>query len=373
MPVSGPVPWDRPAHTGAKHDIYRRYLLRWFPILLGGQNAFPSATYAEGFAGPGVYAGGEPGSPIIAMRALVEKVSDKPTVRFVLVDDDPRCVSSLKTQFREFFPERPRSEATTRFTFVKGTCIEKLEISLDEAGAWGQPILAVLDSWGNAPVSVRLLRRLADNPSSEVIVTLGPQSFMRFVSQLGPAADEVFGGDSSWREIETMTDANAKRQHLLTCYRATLANAGFRSLLDFELIDVRGESLYLVFATNHPRGVEKMKDSLWEVDPIFGVGFRDPRDEGQEALFELTDPHLEPLTRLLHKRISLAQADGVRVSELRDFALYETVFRPQHVIRALEPLRQRALIETDSPGPIRIASMVRDTVSARSSAATRGN
>jgi three-Cys-motif partner protein len=365
VPVNGAVPWDRPAHTGAKHDIYRRYLVRWFPILLGGANAYPSATYAEGFAGPGVYAGGEPGSPIIAMQALVEKISDKPAVRFVFVDDDPRCVSSLKRQFREFFPERPRDAGTTELTFVEGSCIEKLEISLDAAGAWGQPIMAVLDSWGNAPVSVRLLRRLAGNPSSEVIVTLGPQSFMRFVSQLGPAADDVFGGDSSWREIDTMTGADAKRQHLLTCYRATLAGAGFRYLLDFELIDVRGESLYLIFGTNHKRGVEKMKDSLWEVDPVFGVGFRDPRDEGQEALFELTDPHLEPLARLLLRRISLAPANGVRVAELRDFALYETVFRPQHVIRALEPLRQRALIEADVGGPIRIASMVRAAAPAR--------
>jgi three-Cys-motif partner protein len=359
MPVNGRVPWERLAHTGAKHDIYSRYLLRWFPILLGGQNAYPSATYAEGFAGPGVYAGGEPGSPIIAMRALVEKVNEKPTVRFVFVDDDPRCIVSLKTQFKAFFPDRPRDQATTEFSFVEGTCIDKLEGSLDAVGAWNQPIIAVLDSWGNAPISVQLLRRLAANPASEVIVTLGPQSFMRFVSQLGPAADEVFGGDSAWRDIETMTDAAAKRQHLLTCYRKTLADAGFSYLLDFELIDARGESLYLVFGTNHRRGVEKMKDSLWEVDPVFGVGFRDPRDEQHETLFELTDPHLAPLTRLLYQRIRRTSPDGIRVADLREFALYETVFRPQHVIGALETLRRRGVILTDSHGPIRIGSVVK--------------
>ena len=359
MPVDGRVPWNRPAHTGAKHDIYRRYLLRWFPILLAGANAYPSATYAEGFAGPGVYAGGEPGSPIIAMQTLIEKVNEKPTVRFVFVDDDPRCITSLKRQFTNFFPTRPRNHATTQFYFVQGTCIEKLESSLDSMRAWNQPILAVLDSWGNAPISVQLLRRLAANPSSEVIVTLGPQSFMRFVSKLGPAADDVFGGNSSWRSIEGMTDATSKRQHLLTCYRKTLATAGFNYLLDFELIDNRGESLYLVFATNHKRGVEKMKDSLWEVDPVFGVGFRDPRDEQQEALFEFTDPHLAPLTRLLYRRIGQASDEGVRVAELRDFALYETVFRPQHVIRALEPLKRQGLIQQGAQGPIRIASIVK--------------
>jgi hypothetical protein len=52
MPVKGEVPWDIAEHTLAKHDIYRRYLERWFPILLNGANAYPSATYAEGSLDP---------------------------------------------------------------------------------------------------------------------------------------------------------------------------------------------------------------------------------------------------------------------------------------------------------------------------------
>jgi hypothetical protein len=89
--------------------------------------------------------------------------------------------------------KRPRSLATTRLDLIEGTCIGKLERSLGHAQAWGQPILAVLDSWGNAPISFNLLQRIAQNPSSEVIVTLGPQQFMRFVSKLGQEADEVLG------------------------------------------------------------------------------------------------------------------------------------------------------------------------------------
>ncbi|WP_431908919.1 three-Cys-motif partner protein TcmP [Amycolatopsis thermoflava] len=360
MPVDGPVPWKRAEHTGAKHDIYRRYLKRWFPILLAGSNAYPSATYAEGFAGPGVYSDGEPGSPIIAMQALLDEVSsEKPVVRFLFIDDDPRCVAMLKERFREVFPERPRPSETTPMKFVEGKCGEKLEPWLHRIEAWGQPILAVLDSWGNAPISYRLLRRLADNPASEVIVTFGPQSFIRFVSTLGEGADEVFGGDPSWREIETMSTGAAKRQHVLTCYRRTLERAGFQYLLDFELIDSRGESLYLVFGTNHPRGVQKMKDSLWEVDRVYGVGFRDPRDAQSEALFDLTDPQLAPLSRLLLEKIRLASPGGIRVHELREFALFETVFRQEHVIRALEPLRDRGAIVADTTGPLRIASRVK--------------
>ncbi|MBA8926823.1 three-Cys-motif partner protein [Kutzneria viridogrisea] len=361
MPVDGPVPWERAEHTGAKHDIYRRYLKRWFPILLGGaRNAYPSATYAEGFAGPGVYAGGEPGSPIIAMQTLLQTVSsESPVVRFLFVDDDPRCIRSLNEQFVAAFPTRPRAHDTTPVVIVDGTCTDQLEPQLDKIGAWGQPILAVLDSWGNVPISYQLLKRLAGNPATEVIVTLGPQSFIRFVSTLGPAADDVFGGAATWRQIEHMTDGAAKRQHVLTCYRQTLATAGFTFLLDFELIDRRGESLYLVFGTNHVRGLEKMKDALWEVDPVYGVGFRDPRDEQSEALFNFTDPHLAPLSRLLLREIQRGPAQGARVHDLRQFALHQTAFRPEHVIRALTPLRDQGSIQADTPGAIRIKTMVR--------------
>ncbi|GAA1033649.1 MULTISPECIES: three-Cys-motif partner protein TcmP [Amycolatopsis] len=351
MPVNGPVPWKRADHTGAKHDIYRRYLQRWFPILLGGSNAYPSATYAEGFAGPGVYLDDHPGSPVIAVQAMLDKVPESDAiVKMIFVDDDQRCIESLRHQLTTRFPQRPRTPDAFRLKLAHGTCTETLEPSLDAMHAWGQPILAVLDSWGNVPVTFDLLARLAHNQSSEVIITLGTQPFIRFVSTMGQEADDVFGGDPTWRHIDTMASAQAKRQHILTCYRQTLSTAGFKYLLDFELVDTRGESLYLVFGTNHRRGLEKMKDSLWEVDRIYGVGFRDPRDEQAETLFELTDPALAPLGRLLLNRLEDAPATGCRVEELREFTLFETVYRPQHVIRTLNQLRANGLIASDEPG-----------------------
>jgi three-Cys-motif partner protein len=357
MPVDGPVPWDRADHTAAKHDIYRRYLHRWFPIILS-KDSWKSATYAEGFAGPGVYTKNEEGSPLIAIRAYLTEVSDSSkSARFLFVDDDKRCTKMLGEQLAKAFPKRPRPEHQMPVSIKTGKCSEILETELDSLSAWGSPILAMLDSWGNAPVPFALLERIAANPGSEVMVTLEPQHFVRFVTNLGPSADDVFGGSADWREAAA-ADSSEKRQHILSCYRASLTQAGFRYLLDFELIDRRGNPLYLVFGTNHQRGVEKMKDSLWEVDRSFGVGFRDPRDNQLEALFELESPQLTPLTRLLAERISIMRE--VRVEDLRTFTLFRTVFRPEHVIRALEPLVAAGAIILDGGGrQIRRASIVR--------------
>jgi hypothetical protein len=101
-----------------------------------------------------------------------------------------------------------------------------------------------------------------------------------------------------------------------------------------------------------------MKDSLWEVDRVYGVGFRDPRDEQLEALFEFDDPQLGPLVRLLRKR--LEQIKQARVIDLRDYTLFHTVFRPEHVIKALKPLVDSEFLEVDTGNKqIRISSNVR--------------
>lgn len=347
MPVSGEVPWDKTPHTAAKHRIYRAYLDKWFPILLS-DNGYPSVTYAEGFAGPGVYKDGSEGSPIIAIQALLstpELRNTQKSTRFVFVDDDPRCVKLLGDELRRHFPDRPRPEGLMPVSVIEGTCSQSFEPALEAVGAWHQPILAVFDSWGNAPVPYKLMRRLAQNPSSEVVVTFMPQHFIRFVGQLRDDVDGVFGHDPSWRAVSEIADGSKKKGYLLGLYRSMLSEAGFQFLLDFELVTKNGESLYLIFGTNHRRGLEKMKQSVWEVDQMQGMGFRDPKDEFEETLFDLTDPQLGPLERMLIAR--LTGGERIRVESLREWALFSTVYREQHVIPTLIRLREKGRVTCD--------------------------
>jgi three-Cys-motif partner protein len=57
--------WPIVPHTSAKHTILRTYLDAWFPIM----SWKPRVVFLDGFAGPGRYEGGEPGSPIIALES----------------------------------------------------------------------------------------------------------------------------------------------------------------------------------------------------------------------------------------------------------------------------------------------------------------
>ena len=99
-----------------------------------------------------------------------------------------------------------------------------------------------------------------------------------------------------------------------------------------------------------------MKDSLWEVDRVQGVGFRDPRDEQAETLFAINEPMLGPLTRLLEQK--LRDSGRTRIEDLRQFALFETVYRPQHVIRALQPLANQGALVIEGNGKWRRSAFV---------------
>jgi len=59
--------WDMDEQTLGKHFVLKEYLNGWFPIL-GRWNS--RIVFIDGFAGPGQYRGGEPGSPMIALDAI---------------------------------------------------------------------------------------------------------------------------------------------------------------------------------------------------------------------------------------------------------------------------------------------------------------
>lgn len=352
MAVNNTVPWEADPHTRAKHALYAHYLAKWMPIMVRGWGA--NITYAEGFAGPGVYLDGSPGSPVIAMRTLVSDPTIRTKVknggiRFVFVDQDQRCIDRLPSELaKAALPVRldELAQHGIHVAIEKGDCEPLLTKVLAKEGAWNRPILAVLDTWGGA-VSHELVRRIAGNPGSEVIITMQPQYFARFASSEDIShGDRVFG-NPDWRQVMDQP-AETKGRWLLERYRRTIQEAGFPYVLDFELIDKRGHSLFLVFGTTHEKGLTKMKEAMWEVDDVNGVGYRDPRDPNQETLAIEIEPQTAPLKRLILDRLQEVPTHRLPIYQLRAFALHNTVFKESQAMTAVRDLvRQRSVVRAD--------------------------
>src|SRR5689334_11606762 len=85
-----PTVWEAEPHTLAKHGIYRTYLEAWAAILSNS----PFGTelqVVDGFAGPGEYLRGEPGSPIVALNSILGHTRSLPKrvrLRFIELDEE---------------------------------------------------------------------------------------------------------------------------------------------------------------------------------------------------------------------------------------------------------------------------------------------
>ncbi|MFG2525603.1 three-Cys-motif partner protein TcmP [Streptomyces sp. NPDC048527] len=346
MAVPKEAVWKRDPHTAAKHDLLKRYLEAWAPILLSRHDVI---SYAEGFAGAGVYKHGEPGSPVIAYEVFAETLHRFPKrMRVFLMEEDARRVEELQRQM-ELVRSRQPDDIVKRLAvdIRHGDFHPALLQKLRGADALRKPLFVLLDSFGGPDIPSSLLQELGRHPSTEVMVTFEPSFLTRFAEnheghrQLGDAAF----GSQEWRAVFQQPSSH-KFTFLREQYRATLRQAGFTHTLYFEMIDEGNRKLYLIFGTQHELGLEKMKDAMWKVDPSYGVRYRDPRDTQQQMLDLVFDPDTAPLRRILHDFISEA-ADGRIIPELKRYTLLETVYRPAQVIDAVRQLREAGSVTTE--------------------------
>ena len=333
-------------------DMLRHYLAAWFPIMLHG--GFPGVTYAEGFAGPGEYAGGEEGSPMIALRQVVDRPDlvklGKPT-RFVFVEQQQDRFDHLRQQVRSLSPRDGRP-ASIAISGTRGICQESLISELEKAGAFGEPIFANLDAWG-ADVPHEVVKRIAANPASEVLVTFVSDFFRRFATLDEIDKGDLQFGNRTWRKVADLP-SEAKKPFLVDQYRSVLHSAGLPMTLTFELVDEGGHGVFLVYGTRDETGLARMKDAMWKVDPLYGLRFRDPRDVNQLA-FNIDQPDLAPLSEDLRRELN--DGERHRVKDLRRYTLLKTVYRPPHAMTVLRELRDNGDLETDG-GRLREESLV---------------
>jgi three-Cys-motif partner protein len=294
MSDSLPTVWPADPHTFAKHAILKRFLEAWFPIL--SRQAATLATsprkilYVDGFAGPGEYEGREPGSPVIALNVALNTRLPTP-VHFVFVEHRPDRHAHL-TQIID--RERSRIGASTNVvveTPYLGSCDEVLPAILndyDRRGIEFGPALAFLDQFGYSAVSMNLIGRIMRYRQCEVFSYLDYKDMNRWISDPDKqsAFTRAYGGEE-WRDAVPLPEAR-RRAMLLDRYKAALrSRAKVQYVQSFSMFDQAGALLYwLLFCTNHLKGLEEMKKAMWKVDGSGGFRFSDRDDPDQLQLLD---------------------------------------------------------------------------------------
>ena len=343
MAVPTEILWERDPHTAAKHTLLRRYMSAWFPIM-AKQFRDIGITFFDGFAGPGEYTNAQDSSPAIAVeRARQSDVTSWGTqTRLVFIEDHHGRAEHLRDLLEARFPLTTRPPGLV-IRVHHGKCGELFEKAIAEVSGWDGPVFANLDGWG-VDTDYEIVQRIAQQQSSEVLVTFGDQFFIRFANGEQEAGERVFG-HSDWRRVDRLRTAE-KQPFLLKMYRERLHSAGFPYVLTFEMIDEGGHSLHLFFGTTNKVAVEKFKDGLWAVDGISGQRFRDPRDPHQMS-FDILQPNFTPLESRI---LELLGERDCGMAELCEDALLKTIYKKTHVKPAVDRLIEQRRVDKVSTG-----------------------
>lgn len=283
--------WSADPHTLAKHQILRRYLQAWYPILTkGAERQNQEVLFIDGFAGPGEYLGEEPGSPVIALKEALDHSRNFPTpVRFVFIEKREDRFLYLTSILDGLKPALEKSPNVILDSVRHGDCnkeLDKLLAEYERADQRFGPALAFLDQFGYGAVSMALISRVMTWPRCEVFSFLNARDMNRWIPDLtkAPALDRAFG-DDRWRQA-LVTPEKDRRPHLLRLYEDALHElGGVKYVQTFRMLDRHNDLLYwLLFCTNHRQGLYEMKRAMWAVDKKGGFHFSDRDDPSQKSL-----------------------------------------------------------------------------------------
>lgn len=198
-------------HTKAKHEILRRYLGAWFPILSTHSGRI---IYLDGFAGPGVYQGGEDGSPVIALETAVnhflgQKLT-KTEILFFFIEQDKARAQKLKDVLANRFPKLPSNiKYIVEGAEFAPTFQEALD-KLDEQGGKLAPTLAFLDPFGFSGMPMELIARLLKCTKCEVLITFMASFIRRFNDDARESAlNELYATDE-WKKLRKIADPDER-------------------------------------------------------------------------------------------------------------------------------------------------------------------
>lgn len=270
--------WEAEPHTIAKHIILKTYLEAWFPILSRWSGR---VVYYDGFAGPGVYSGGEKGSPLIALDVAREhRASLDSELVFVFVEERDDRATHLERTIRELslppnFRWRVRNDS---FAEALGSTLDFLELKDREIA----PTFAFIDPFGITGLPFCLVERLLSRRRCEALITFMSSTIRRFVTELPDHVNDLIGNPRAAEEIAASSDRVLTARKL---YEESLRSV-VRFVRFFEMRDANQEPIYqLFFASNHRLGHSRMKESMWKVDSSGDYSFCDGVNPDQMVLF----------------------------------------------------------------------------------------
>jgi len=331
--------WEAAPHTVAKITMLGHYLFVWFSVL-GTTFRGRDLWYIDGFAGPGEYTNFSSGSPRAAIKAA-EAALQNPQwkagkIRCFFIEENKARFAHLSQLVAGLTIDKRVTVQIFLGTFVEG--IEWLKSQTVNPFASDNPVFSFIDPFGTRGLWFEAVSDLLSRPSCEVLINFDSDGVSR-VLKAGEDANHVENlnrlfGTSTWQEELdvglglTMLSRKAVDFYLRLLRDLPKVDYAF----PFEMTSKKGlVNYHLVFASQHPKGLQKMKESMRKIDQSGEFTFCDAH-VGQQNLFS-TD-NMSFYARQLSEKF---RGRTVSYPEIERFALNESPFlNCKAMLRTLE-------------------------------------
>lgn len=324
------VVWDADPHTIAKIAILKNYLHVWFRIL-GKTRRAQTLLYVDGFAGPGYYKNHNEGSPLAALSTAAGAIAELGD-SFIARTLHCAFIEKEKPRFEEMCEAVEPYIGKTKIGVTKvhgefATGITEVRQAVPGPFRGDGPLFLFADPFGGTGIPFSTFASCMQADTAELLINLDADGIARIFSAESnngrqEQLTELFGSDCWKQRLTARTDLKQLSLQILTLYKERLRTIpGVRYLWSFAM---RGKAdtlnYYLVFATKHPLGLEKMKEAMRVIDKTGAYSFSDAHVD-QHALFRADDA--EVFAEQMFKKF-----DGQLLSmdDVTTYALNETPF-----------------------------------------------
>ena len=267
--------WELEAHTIGKHLVLQHYMGAWLPIMSRWNGR---VLFIDAFAGPGEYSRGEPGSPVIALRSLINhraKGQMQSEINYLFIENDSdryEHLTNVLDGLKEQIPPKCKYEII-KSTF-DDTLTQVLD-SIDEQKAYLAPAFVMIDPFGVTGTPMSLIGRIFENPKSEIYISFMYRDINRFKTHpsFEKHLDQLFGC-SEWRQGIDRPEGKERKDFFYHLYSDQLKANGAKQVIKFELYEKNQLVYSIFFGTKNLEGCDKMKQAIWKVAPFGDFAFR---------------------------------------------------------------------------------------------------
>jgi len=321
-----------------KHALLRRYLGGWFPILARWRGR---VVYIDCHAGKGLYAGGQEGSPLVALNTLIThrhlpNILQNAEVPFLFIERDPNNKKELEAHIAKHpLPTKVTIEIVCEdYERVIQGIVDHLKSNNQQMA----PAFVFVDPYG-FKLSMRLLTQLKAFERCELFVNFMWRYIDMAINNSTQEENmEALFGCPEWRELRKIEEPSERCEAAIQLFQRGL---GTRFVTWIKMLgENRAIKYVLIHTTNHPRGRELMKEAIWSVAPEGEFAARVGDNPEQEFLIQ-PEPNLDPLIEWLWHKY---RGHTVRYQEIRD-ELTQTVFLPKHLHEVIRGLRDMGQVQ----------------------------